>query len=274
MGVDFGGTNIRAARVTDGVMEENHNAPTPRDPEGTDDTLNALISVTASVMNPQVQAIGVGVPSVVDREKGIVYNVANVPYWDNVPLKKIMEDRFSVPAYIDNDANCFAIAERYFGQGRDVENFVGITLGTGLGGGIVQRGRLLADVNCGSGEFGHIPYLDREVEYYCSGAFFMHVYGISGKEMYQRALHDDKVAVEAYRKFGLHLAEAVKIVMLAVDPEMIVFGGAVAVAHPLFEESMRRGLDDFRFPRSVEKLKIRYSQLKHAGVLGAVSLCY
>lgn len=274
VGVDFGGTNIRAARVTNGVMVENHNAPTPANPRSLDETLQALINVIASVVSEEVKGIGVGVPSVVDRENGIVYDVANVPYWDEVHLKDILQERFSLPVFINNDANCFAIAERYFGAGQDTENFVGITLGTGLGGGIIQRGRLLEDANCGSGEFGHIPYRDHEVEYYCSGSFFSHVYGITGKEMYQRVLQGDEIALDAYRRLGSHLAEAVKIVVLAVDPEMIVFGGAVATAHRYFEESMELGLADFRFPRAIKKLRICYSGLKHAGVLGAVSLCY
>lgn len=274
IGIDFGGTNIRAARVTNGVMVENHNAPTPLNPKSCEETLNALVNVAASVMDDSVEGIGVGVPSVVDREKGIVYNVANIPYWDEVPLKDILQERFSVPVYINNDANCFAIAERYFGEGQSFENFVGITLGTGLGGGIIQKGHLLADANCGSGEFGHVPYLDHDIEYYCSGSFFMHEYGVTGKEMYQRALSQDKIALEAYRKLGSHLSVAIKIIILTVDPEMIVFGGSVATAYPLFEEKMIEGLKDFRFPRSIEKLKIRYSNLKHAGVLGAVSLCY
>lgn len=274
IGVDFGGTSIRAARVTNGVMVENHNAPTPPHPRDRDETLQALINVIASVMDSEVKGIGIGVPSVVDRERGIVYDVANIPYWDEVPLKAILEERFSVPVYINNDANCFAIAERYFGQGKETENFVGITLGTGLGGGIIQRGTLLHDANCGAGEFGHVPYLEHDIEYYCSGSFFMHEYGVTGKEIYQRALEGDRIALEAYRRLGAHIAEAIKIVILTVDPEMIVFGGSVATAHAFFEESMMEGLKSFRFPRSVERLKIRYSSLKHAGVLGAVSLCY
>lgn len=78
-------------------------------------------------------AIGIGVPSVVDREKGIVYNVVNIPHWEEVHLKEILEACFSVPVYVDNDANCFALGERIFGEGKTVDNFVGLTLGTGLG---------------------------------------------------------------------------------------------------------------------------------------------
>lgn len=274
IGVDFGGTNIRAARVTNGIIVENHNAPTPLHPRNREETLDALLNVIASVVNHEAEGIGIGVPSVVDKERGVVYNVANIPYWEEVPLKEILEDRFSLPVCINNDANCFAIAERYFGEGQDVENFVGITLGTGLGGGIIQHGCLLEDANGGAGEFGHIPFREHTLEYYCSGSFFMHVYGITGKEMYRRALEDDRIALNAYRKLGYYLSVAVKVIVLTVDPEMIVFGGSVAGAHSLFECGMREGLADFRFPRSMEKLSIRYSRLKHAGVLGAASLCY
>ena len=79
-------------------------------------------------------AIGIGVPSVVDREKGIVYNVVNIPHWEEVHLKEILEARFSVPVYVDNDANCFALGERIFGDGKTVDNFVGLTVGYGRWG--------------------------------------------------------------------------------------------------------------------------------------------
>ena len=99
-------------------------------------------------------------------------------------MKEILEACFSVPVYVDNDANCFALGERIFGEGKTVDNFVGLTLGTGLGGGIIQNGKLLADANCGSGEFGMIPYQGQILEYFCSGSYFMNVWGVDGKEMY------------------------------------------------------------------------------------------
>ena len=80
-----------------------------------------------------------------------------------------------MPVYVDNDANCFALGERIFGEGKTVDNFVGLTLGTGLWGGIIQNGMLLADANCGSGEFGMIPYHGQIMEYFCSGSYFMNV---------------------------------------------------------------------------------------------------
>jgi len=274
IGVDLGGTNIRAGRLADGVIEVQYQLRTPKDPKDEWETVEAIKEVIHSVMNSSVEAIGIGVPSVVDRVRGIVYDVANIPHWKEVHLKKALEETFKVPVYLDNDANCFALAERYFGAGRDYEHFVGLTVGTGLGGGIIQQGKLLKDANCGSGEFGTLPYKDHTVEYYASGSFFSNVYGIDGGEMYKLAKQQDTKALEAYRQLGRHLGEAVKMVVLTVDPQMIVFGGTVAEAHPFFEEAMLESLEDFAFPSSIKNLKLFFSEMQHPGILGAASLCY
>lgn len=274
IGVDLGGTNMRAAKVTDGVIVKQQIMPTPREAKNCEDTIEALINVIAEVMDADVLAIGIGVPSVVDRRLGIVYNVANIPYWEEVHLKDILTSRFSVPVYVDNDANCFALGERFFGEGQTIPNFVGLTLGTGLGGGIIQQGKLLDDANCGSGEFGEIPYKEHNLEYYCSGSYFMNEWHINGKEMHERAMQNDPIALEAYSQLGLHLSVAVKIVVLTLDPQLIVFGGSVAEAHSLFEASLKEGLKDFPYPNSINRLQIRYSNLQNAGILGAASLCY
>ena len=274
IGVDLGGTNMRAAKVTDGVIVKQQIMPTPRKAKNCEDTIEALINVIAEVMDADVLAIGIGVPSVVDRRLGIVYNVANIPYWEEVHLKDILTSRFSVPVYVDNDANCFALGERFFGEGQTIPNFVGLTLGTGLGGGIIRQGKLLDDANCGSGEFGEIPYKEHNLEYYCSGSYFMNEWHINGKEMHERAMQNDPIALEAYSQLGLHLSVAVKIVVLTLDPQLIVFGGSVAEAHSLFEASLKEGLKDFPYPNSINRLQIRYSNLQNAGILGAASLCY
>ena len=274
IGVDLGGTNIRAGRVMDDTIEEQNQVRTPKDAKDEWDTVEALIEVIRSVMNDQVEAIGIGVPSVVDREKGIVYNVTNIPHWEEVHLKKALEKEFEMPVYLDNDANCFALAERYMGVGRDFEHFVGLTLGTGIGGGIIQQGKLLKDANCGSGEFGELPFKDQNVQYYASGSFFSNVYGVDGGEMYRRAKRQDPEALEAYRQMGKYLGETVKIIVLTLDPQMIVFGGTVAEAHSFFEEALYENLQDFLFPTSIKNLKLFFTELEHPAILGAASLCY
>ncbi|MCD7975672.1 MAG: ROK family protein [Tannerellaceae bacterium] len=274
IGVDLGGTNMRAGKVTDMELISLSEMPTPKNPRNRKETLDKLIELIASVMDETVKGIGIGVPSVVDRKKGIVYHVINIPYWDEVHLKEILQDQFGIPVFVDNDANCFALGEKYFGEGKEYENFVGLTIGTGLGGGIIQKGALLADSNCGSGEFGMLPYKEDVLEYYCSGSYFLNIWGVEGKEMYRRALDKDPQALEAYEELGTHLAAAVKMVILTVDPEMIVFGGSVASAHPLFEKSLHENLKDFAYPNSIKRLKIAYSTLQNSGILGAASLCY
>jgi len=274
IGVDLGGTNIRAGRIMNDLIEVQNQVRTPKDAKNEWETVEAIKEVIRSVMNEHVEAIGIGVPSVVDRVRGIVYDVTNIPHWKEVHLKKSLEKEFEIPVYLDNDANCFALAERYYGVGQDFENFVGLTIGTGLGGGIIQQGKLLKDANCGSGEFGTLPYKDYTVEYYASGSFFLNVYGVDGSEMHQRALHRDHEALEAYRQLGKHLGEAVKMVVLTVDPQMIVFGGTVADAHVLFEEALWDDLQDFAFPSSIKNLHLFFSELEHPGILGAASLCY
>ncbi|MCD8041556.1 MAG: ROK family protein [Tannerellaceae bacterium] len=272
IGVDLGGTNIRAARVTGNRIEKEIQTPVPSSPQTAQETMDALITTIRHICDPETEAIGIGVPSVVDREKGIVYNVVNIPYWDEVPLKEILEKQFAVPVYVDNDANCFALGERYFGVGQEFDNFVGLTLGTGLGGGIIQDGKLIAGANCGAGEFGMLPYKDHILEYYCSGSFFKNIYNTDGKEMFRLAQNGDSAALSAYEEFGKYVAAAIKIVMLAIDPEMIVFGGSVAKAHPLFEKSMYKHLADFFYPKSVERLQIRFSRLQNSGLLGAAGV--
>lgn len=274
IGVDLGGTNMRAGRVENDCLVAQASERTPKSPKDTAETIDLLERVIRSVWTPEVSAIGIGVPGLVDRQDGIVYNLVNIPHWDVVPLREILEARFGTRVVIDNDANCFALGERVFGVGRQYENFVGLTLGTGLGGGIIQQGRLLADSNCGSGEFGMMPYRDNILEYYCSGSYFMNIWGVDGKTMYGRALEGDAEALEAYRQLGGHIAAAVKIVMLAVDPEMIVFGGSVAAAHALFEESLWENLRDFAYPNSVKRLRIFFSEMENPAILGAASLCY
>ena len=274
IGVDLGGTNIRAGRVMDDMIEEQNQVRTPKDAKDEWATVEAIKDVIRAVMNDRVEAIGIGVPSVVDREKGIVYNVTNIPHWEEVHLKKALEKEFDMPVYLDNDANCFALAERYMGVGRDFEHFVGLTIGTGIGGGIIQQGKLLQDANCGSGEFGELPYKDQNVQYYASGSFFSNVYGVDGGEMYRRAKRQDPEALEAYRQMGKYLGETVKIIVLTLDPQMIVFGGTVAEAHSFFEEALYENLQDFLFPTSIKNLKLFFTELEHPAILGAASLCY
>ena len=98
-----------------------------------------------------------------------------------------MEERFAIPVLINNDANCFAVGEYYFGKGVEGDSLVGLTIGTGLGSGIILKGKLYSGKNCGAGEFGMIDYLDHFIEYYASGQFFKNVYDIDGEVDFRKS---------------------------------------------------------------------------------------
>ena len=144
IGIDLGGTKIAGGRIENESIVKELSADTKAS-DGGEVTLNILKNIIGDLINKDTKAIGVGVPSVVDREKGIVYNVQNIKNWDEVYLKSILENEFKLPVKIDNDANCFAYGEKVFGKGKEFANFVGITLGTGVGGGIIQNNRLLLE---------------------------------------------------------------------------------------------------------------------------------
>lgn len=270
IGVDIGGTTIKggvieARRIIKQLVSETK--PT----EGGDVTLDILKSLIRRLINSETQSLGIGVPSVVDRIRGVVYHVQNIKNWEEVHLKEILENEFNLPVFIDNDANCFAMGEKKYGIGQQFENFVGITLGTGVGGGIIQNGKLLSDANCGSGEFGELHYKDSVLEDYCGSRFF-NEYNMSGLEIAKRAQIGDEVSLRIFDEYGKHIAALVKSIVLTIDPQAIIFGGAIANSLNLFEKSMYRHLEDFPYPHSIKLLKILQSQLGDIGILGAGAL--
>ncbi|HUQ96651.1 MAG TPA: ROK family protein [Chitinophagaceae bacterium] len=273
VGIDLGGTNIRVAVVTENKIQAMQTSRI--DAAGSyDSILQTVYAVTDTVVTSSVAAIGIGVPSVVDLDTGVVYDVQNIPAWTEVPLKKLMEERYRIPVFVNNDANCFALGEAYFGQGKEATSIIGVTLGTGLGAGIIINRKLYAGSNCGAGEFGMVPYLDKFIEWYASGQFFFNQYGRRGDEVYAAAKAGDAQALAMYETFGFHLGHALKTIMYTYDPSLVIFGGSVRHAYELFQKPMWQQLQTLVFPRSVARLQIKCSTLQNSGVLGAAALYY
>jgi len=272
IGVDLGGTNVRAGRVEGPVVAAHESRGIDRRWDEAR-VMDEIVSAIAAVWSDKVEGIGIGVPSVVDIVKGIVYSPANIPSWKEVRVKEILEARFKVPVYVNNDGNCFALGEFHYGLGRGYQSIVGIVAGTGLGSGIITDGRLYCGANCGSGEIGHFPWREADVEYYCCGRRFDRDYGISGAELGARARKGDAEALKIFADFGRDFSYAVQLVLYTFDPEMIVLGGSCSKDFSFWEASMREGLKGFYFPRALEKLKIVVSQESRIAVLGAAALC-
>jgi glucokinase len=118
-----------------------------------------------------------------------------------------------------------------------------------------------------------VPYRDRFVEYYAAGQFFRNVHGVSGEEAAARAAAGDAAALAMFREYGVHLGNAIQVVLHAVDPEIVILGGSVSREFRFFEAGMRESLAAFAYPRVVKSLKIAVSELPNAGLMGAAALC-
>lgn len=268
IGVDLGGTNVRAGLISGLKLIKLAESPLGSAADK-DEILGVVYSVIDKIIDKNTVAVGAGVPSVVDTKKGIVYDVMNIPSWKKVPLKKLLERRYGIPVKVNNDANCFVMAEKYFGKGKRAKNIVGLIIGTGLGAGIIIDNRLYEGSNCGSGEFGMIPYRDDILETYCSGQFFRKFYNADGSDLFKK---NDKRSAKIFTEFGKNMAEAIKIILYSYDPEVIILGGSVSKSYPLFKSAMLEGLSGFAYTRTLRKLKIFVSQMKYPGVLGAAAL--
>ncbi|NOW94226.1 ROK family protein [Mucilaginibacter sp. SG564] len=274
IGIDLGATNIRGAIVNDNSLSAIVSQKIKSD-GSVEDVMNDIYQVVDTLLkNDQVAAIGIGVPSVVDVAEGIVYDVQYIPSWKEVHLKQLMETRYGIPVYVNNDANCFAVGEYYFGKGGNVDSMIGLTLGTGLGAGIMINKRLYPGFNCGAGEFGLFPYLDNILEYYCSGSFFSNVYGLDGVQVFEDAKKGDEQALKLYAELGKHIGHAIKQVMYAYDPQLIVLGGSVRYAHAFFQQTMWEEIRTFAYTKTAERIRVEVSGLENSGIIGAAALYY
>jgi glucokinase len=271
IGVDLGGTNIRAGKIINEKIAKLTKAATPGK-GSVEEVLEQICVVIDGCFDSSTKAIGVGVPSVVDVEKGIVYDVVNIPSWKVVHLKDFLEKRYKVPVYVNNDANCFAVGEKYFGKAKPYKNIVGVTLGTGLGCGLIFNGRLYEGSNCGAGEFGNVPYLQHNVEYYCSGQFFTDEKKISAIDNFHLAQKGDPKALQLFDEFGFNLGVVLKSILYSYDPEIIILGGSVSQSFEYFKDAMYHALQDFAYSSVLANIKIDVSELENSAIYGAAAL--
>lgn len=272
LGVDIGGTNIKIGKIVNGKVLQKCKIPVNRD-DLEQVTLDNLYKGLKDLMTDSVQAIGIGVPAVVDIESGTIFDVQNIPSWTNVALKNLVEEKFNVPVYINNDANCFAIGEKQFGKLREFKNCVALSLGTGMGMGIIIDEKLYNGVLCGAGEIGMVPYLDGILEHYTGSFFFEREYNSSALSLYNEALEGKENALKVFKEYGTHLAEAIKIILYMYAPEAIILGGSISNSFQFFEESLKTGLASFAYQKQIENLKIQTSDLVDSPILGAAALC-
>ncbi len=273
IGIDLGGTNVRCGVVSNGrlikiVSKRIHSNGTLKE------VLQEVFELTDQLFDTTIKGIGIGVPGLIDEEKQLVYDVVNIPSWKEIPLQKLLEDRYRTGARVNNDANCFALGEYHFGKGKGHDSMIGLTIGTGLGSGLIIHQKLYNGANFGAGEFGMIDYLDQCYEYYASGSFFQNIYKVNGEAIFKLAHQGDPDSLKMYSEMGHHLGNAIKMILYAFDPSLVVLGGSVSKAWSFFNKAMWQSIKTFAYKKSLDRLRIEVSELENSGILGAAALWY
>lgn len=268
LGIDIGGTTISFGLVEGNAIVKKTCVPSFRPKATLDETLAWLYTNIDDVITPEVTSIGVGVPTLVNAQTGTVYDAANIPSWVEVPLKELLEYRYNIPAFVNNDANCYALgAAAQLGFKHKV--LCCITLGTGTGVGIVEGDHIFSGVNCGAGEICSLPYNGKDYESFCSKQFFTSK-GLSPRKLAEKAAAGDEVSYAMYREFGRHLGELLTVVLYTYDPSCIVLGGGVAHGAPYFQQSMMETLRErYVYKRFLPNLSIEIMPESDLAILGA-----
>lgn len=281
IGLDVGGTKILSGLVDrDGTILADHEVPSPdRSEEG---VLAALDEAVEALLDDTVVAIGYGIPANLERGTGRILNAVNLPL-DDVDLVARSRVRFGLPVGIENDGGAAALAEWRRGAGRGTRNLVMLTLGTGVGGGVVVDGRLFR----GWAELGHIVVQEGGAECMCGGHGHLEVLasGTAGDRMAQelfgpaadaqvlveRAAAGDDGAGEALARIGRSLGAAVGSLVNIFDPELVVVGGGFgAAAGDLVLEPAREAARAEAVPPARDTVRIVPAELgPEAGLVGA-----
>ncbi len=299
IGIDFGGTSVKLAVVFQSHIIDHAPPIATQEFDGHDELISEIVRSVEDLRarHPNIAAVGVGMPGFVDFEKGLVINLTNVRGWAEVPLKKILEEKIGLPVWVDNDANCMAIAEWKCGAGRGFRHVLFVSLGTGVGGGVIANGQMIRGACYGAGEFGQssIDYQGLPGNYGNLGALEKYVgnreitasahaayaaVGIlkslddcSPAALAAAAHQGDLIASDQWNEIGRKLATAVMNGCWLLNPEAIVIGGGVARAGALLLEPFKKYLFAQLSGNFKDQLRIMPAAFGHeAGVIGAAAL--
>jgi len=315
IGVDLGGTNIvtilmnekgkiiaRDKRLTEGWKGKEH--VVNRIAEG----INAVMESQPSGIRKKITGIGIGTPGLVDLERGIVYEAPNIPGWNNVPLSRIYRKRFGRPVFLENDANSAALGEWWIGAGKGTRYMVCLTLGTGIGGGIIIDGKVYHGADGYAGELGHISIsLDGPrcgcgnhgcMEAYASAIGIIKrtkallkekenkkslIYKLIGGDLSKltpaiitaAARKGDMLAKKIWKDTGFYLGSGIASYVNIFNPEMVVLTGGMTGAGNLLFRPMWQTVRRRAFKGPVRKLKIVAGKIPDdAGAVGAAKTVF
>ena len=298
IGIDFGGTSVKLAVVSgEALLTEIFRIPT-QEFDHPDLLIDRIAKVVAEIRlsHPAVAAIGIGVPGAVNFSTGMTYNLTNVKGWTAMPLRDIMSAKTGLPVVIENDANCMAYAEWKYGAAQGCANAVCVTLGTGVGGGLILNGDLYRGATYAAGEIGQMSIDLNGVPgpYGNTGALERYIGNRQITEMAEAlyrelgidppepccpeslaaaALEGDPVALEVWNQVATRLGFCLMSVVYLLNPEAIVVGGGVSEAGDLLfaplRETLRNSLTDECF-NHLRLVPARFGNT--AGILGSSAM--
>jgi glucokinase len=303
---DLGGTHLRAATVDEkGTIHFRLKQKTPHTTDP-DEIVRALVQAvrqceTESKANGDgISAVSVVVPGSVNVEQGLVVKAPNVACLDGFRLTAALTSELKLPAILENDANAAAVGEMWQGAGHGHRTIVCVTLGTGVGGGIILDGKLWRGVNDSAAEIGHMcvdPF--GGVACLCGSRGCLEVYAsataivrmarearprypasllhsgedLTAEDIYQAGIKGDEPALESFRRMGVYLGIGLANLINILNPEMIVIGGGVVNAWELFAKHMHREIGERAFPVPAAEVKVVAAERgDDAGLLGAAYL--
>jgi glucokinase len=309
-GIDIGATNIKYGLVSErGEPLFRNQTPTPQEPSA--DRLfekvryaGEQLLVEADEQNMDVGYIGVGSPGSVNIKTGIIQGTCpNLPFWVGFHLRDRLSDQLNLPVMVDNDANCAALAEYHFGAGRGYQNIICLTIGTGIGGGLIFDGRLYHGADYSAGEVGHMlianqsrrpgeevvhlekivsaPAIIEELRQRLADEMTPQIQAVIGDDLSQLTIRrmfaamkkGDRVAPVVVREKAEILGTALAGLANVINPELIVLGGGVAEGGTAFVDIVRKTVRERALPVVAEALAVSPAQLGNsAGFIGAAIL--
>ncbi|KPJ55484.1 MAG: hypothetical protein AMS16_04210 [Planctomycetes bacterium DG_58] len=307
LGIDLGGTNINVGVVDDrGTVITKHALPLGS-PETRTDVLEGIYRATEGAlkragMKPDaIRAIGIATPGTLDIAGGVVVLASNLPDWENVALRDLVRKRFGVPTVLENDANAAAWGEYWAGAGREVSSMVMLTLGTGIGGGIIMDGKLWHGFKDSAAEIGHVTIDYRGRKCACGNIGCLEAYAsadstvrrfieavksgrpsnlermvnerpdeVTSRLIYEEALKGDGLSRKTMEETGFYLGVGIVSILHFLNPEMVVLTGGLTGAGSMLMDPVKRVVAERAFSRSREDLEIVFARLGgDAGFIGA-----
>lgn len=289
VGIDLGGTNIRAALIDGEGNVVSQFEETTEAEKGPDFTIQKMIILTKKVVDGrEISGIGIGAPGPLDPEKGVILSPPNLPGWDRIELVRLLQDHFQVKVALNNDANAAAVAEALMGSGKGFKTVFYITVSTGIGGGFVVNGKIFNGASGYASEIANMivqpngyqhSNLNRgSLEGYASGTAIGRKAaeaGITGgaSEVFNLAKSGNEQALSIIEEAVNYLAIGIANIAHTVNPDVFVLGGGVMKNADLLLPLLKKKVKEYLYPGLAETLNIVAASLGgKTGVLGAAML--